>query len=74
MPSVLYPEILNKHSIIFKNIRLGRMLHICNPSIWEMEGQEFKANLGSIVNSRQTWVVQHFVINAEVKEGYKGTL
>lgn len=37
-----------------------RLVHACNPSVWKVENQEFKANLSNIVSLRSALAAETF--------------
>jgi hypothetical protein len=48
---------------------LGMVVHLCNPSTWEVEAgdQEFKASIYSIVCSMSAWATWDFVLKNKNK-------
>lgn len=54
-----------------KTIGLTRVVHTCNPIIWEVEAeknQEFRTSLGSIVSCRAPWAVGDLSEQSTVSE------
>lgn len=54
-----------------KTIRLDRVVHTCNPIIWEVEAeknQEFRTSLGSIVSCRAPWALGDLSEQSPVSE------
>lgn len=57
-----------------KTIRLDRVVHTCNPNIWEVEAeknQEFRTSLGSMVSCRAPWAIGDVSEQSTVSEVVK---